>query len=70
MKIESLEIGRLYAYMTIIEIDDSDNDVSMIEYGKNFIGEGAIHLRKKDVDYWLVLHQVGQIYYYKLVYKS
>ena len=76
MKIESLEIGELYAYMDIISmvdevnLDNKEPAIVLLEYGPDFIGEGAIHIKQKEIDYWFVLHMVGAVYYYKLVYKK
>lgn len=69
MRVKDLKVGKQYAYQDIEALQSED--VYLNEYGKDFLGEGAIHLVHRDTfNYWFILDSCGNSYYYKLVYTN
>lgn len=63
-------VGKIYRYSDIPE--ESTDDLDVNDYGPDYLGQNAIHLRYKEPlkDVWFVWHSQGNEGLFKCVYNS
>jgi len=72
MRVESFKVGQRYSWAEISEFISIHDIEEEHDYGEEFIGTNAIHIRTVNLtDLWFVLDYVmGTTYKYELVYKK
>jgi len=70
MEQERYEVGKYFQYSQIPEVDTEE--MSVAEYGQEYIGQHAIHIRYHDTetDVWFVWHGQGTEGIFKCVYNN
>jgi len=62
-------VGKTYRYS---EITDQNENVSLNDYGQQYLGQNAIHIRyhKTETDVWFVWHSIANEGIFKCVYNN
>ena len=67
---EEYEVGKNYRYSEILE--HSTDEVKVSDYGQEYLGQNAIHLRyhKTQTDVWFIWHSQANEGIFKCVYNN
>jgi len=70
MKAQDFTVGKEYRYSEIPE--ESTEEYTVTEYGQDYLGQNAIHVRfhKTETDVWLIYHKQLNEGIFKCVYNS
>jgi len=64
------KVGEIYRYSELPE--NTSEDITLNEYGDEYIGQNAIHIRveKTETDIWFIYHGQGNEGFLKCVYNQ